>query len=219
MTNNTMKEYNQAQPQLTVSVLGKHFDITVPIRDYVLERAHKLEHLNHFKADMVVRLEVHKLEHRADIVMKFSHFKITVHAVTEELYSAIDKAFDKLKSKIRKWKDRIQDHHARGIPVIDLQVNVLEKHPSDLEEINDEIEEANLKEMDTLLSLPKVYKKKTRKLKTLNLSEAVMKMELSGDHFLIYRSEEDHDLKVLYRRKDGSYGVIDLSKDILGFKV
>ena len=57
-------------------------------------------------------------------------------------------------------------------------------------------------------ALPKVVKKKKRPLKTLTIDEAVMKMELSDDNFKVYRSEEDQALKVIYRRRDGSYGVI-----------
>lgn len=46
-------------------------------------------------------------------------------------------------------------------------------------------------------------------LKELTREEALMKMELSRDAFLVYRSEEDRRLKVLYRRKDGNYGIIE----------
>jgi putative sigma-54 modulation protein len=49
---------------------------------------------------------------------------------------------------------------------------------------------------------------KVKPLKTLNTEEALMRIDLSGDQFLIFRSEEDRKLKVLYRRKDGHYGLI-----------
>lgn len=201
---------------IDVTVIGKHVEVTTPLKNYVMEKVSKIEHMNHQGIDLVVRLDVQKLEHTVNIIMKFSHFKVQVHAVTEEMYSAIDKAFDRLKAKLRKWKGKIQDHHAKGIPVVDLHVNVLEKHPLEVELINDEIEEANYKKMEAESAKPKVYKKKVRPLKTLNLDEAVMKMELSSDNFLIYRSEEDRHLKVLYRRHDNSYGVIALANETEG---
>lgn len=207
-----VKLEEEGQP-IQVTILGKHLDLTAPIKQYIMEKVEKVEKINHMIMEIAVRIDVQKLDHSVDIVMKFSHFKITVHAVTTEMYSAIDKAFDRLKAKIRKWKGRIQDHQAKGIAVIDLQINVLEKSPTELEEINDEIEEENLKEVEAELEVPKVYKKKTRSLKTLTLDEAVMKLELCDDHFLIYRSQEELCLKVLYRRRDGSYGVIDLPKE------
>lgn len=202
-------EFSEQQP-INVVILAKHFDITTPIKNYIMERVEKVERMNHAIIDMVVRIDIQKMDHTVDIVMKFSHFKINVHAVTDEMYSAIDKAFDKLRAKIRRWKGKIQDHHAKGTKVIDLEVNVLKQEPSFLEEINDAIEEANLEDVDKEMKIPAVHKTKIRRLKQLNVNEAVMKMELSHDNFLIYRSEEDLKIKVIYRRKDNSYGVISL---------
>ena len=202
--------FSEEHAPVNVIILGKNIDITNPLRDYVQEHIEKIEKMNHSIIDITVRIDIQKLDHLVDIVMKFSHFKINVHAVTTEMYSAIDKAFDKLRAKLRKWKGKIQDHHAKGVAAIDLEVNVLEKTPSDLDEINDAIEEENLIKQDKENGVPIVYKKKTRSLKKITLQEAVMKMELSHDNFLIYRSEEDLKLKVLYRRKDNSYGVITL---------
>lgn len=203
-------EMTEDQP-INVKIIAKHFDITSPIREYIMERVDKIEKMNHAIIELVVRIDIQKLDHSVDIVMKFSHFKINVHASTDEMYSSIDKAFDRLRAKLRRWKGKIQDHHAKGAKVIDLEVNVLEQQPTYLDDINDAIEEESLQEMSKNLAMPKVYKKKVRKLKQLRLDEAVMKMELSHDNFLIYRSEEDLKLKVIYRRKDNSYGIISLN--------
>ena len=56
--------------------------------------------------------------------------------------------------------------------------------------------------------MPKVIGMETRVLKILTTEEAMMKMDLSGDKFLVYRGEEDRKLKVIYRRDDGNYGII-----------
>ena len=55
----------------------------------------------------------------------------------------------------------------------------------------------------------KIISREKHPLKTLTDGEALMKMDLSGDHFLIYRSEESQRLKVMYRRDDGDFGVIE----------
>jgi putative sigma-54 modulation protein len=206
-------QLSEKEHHINVTIFGKNIEVTTPIKNYILEKVEKVEHMNQLGINMTVRLDIQKLDHNVEIIMKFSHFKIQVHATTLEMYSAIDKAFDRLKAKIRKWKGKIQDHHAKGVSVVDLHVHVLESRPTELQEINDQIEEENLKKRDEEYRAPKVYKQKTRSLKTLNLDEAVMKMELSKDNFLIYRSEEDLKLKVLYRRKDDSYGVIVLVGD------
>lgn len=194
--------------EYAMSVVGKNIEITKPIRDYIEEKIGKIETLSTDIIDVKVRLDVQKLNHMVDIFLKFSHFRVNVRAITENMYSAIDKAFEKLYTKLRRWKSRIQDHHNKGVAVTEMEVNVLEHAQHEIEEINQEIIDANNDNLQKDYALPKVIKKKKRPLKTLTIDEAVMKMELSDDNFKIYRSEEDQALKVIYRRRDGSYGVI-----------
>ncbi|QVL55387.1 MAG: ribosome-associated translation inhibitor RaiA [Simkaniaceae bacterium] len=196
------------QQEYTVNIIGKHIEVTKPIRDYVEEKISKIESLSTHIIDVRVNLDVQKLNHTVDIIMKFSHFKVNVHAITENLYTSIDKAFERLYTKLRKWKSRIQDHHAKGVSVTEMEINVFEHAQHEIEEINQEIIDANNESLKEDYVLPKVIKKKKRSLKNLTMDEAVMKMELSNDHFMIYRSEEEQALRVIYRRRDGSYGVV-----------
>ena len=196
------------QQEYTVNIIGKHIEVTKPIRDYVEEKISKIESLSTHIIDVRVNLDVQKLNHTVDIIMKFSHFKVNVHAITENLYPSIDKAFERLYTKLRKWKSRIQDHHAKGVSVTEMEINVFEHAQHEIEEINQEIIDANNESLKEDYVLPKVIKKKKRSLKNLTMDEAVMKMELSNDHFMIYRSEEEQALRVIYRRRDGSYGVV-----------
>ncbi|MCH9631057.1 MAG: Ribosome hibernation promotion factor [Chlamydiia bacterium] len=199
--------------EVHVTVVGKNVEITGPLKDYVMEKIKKIEMLNHLIIEIIVRLDVQKIDHSVDIIMKFSHFKVNVHAMTHDMYASIDKAFDRLKAKLRKWKGRIQDHHNKGVSTIDLKVNVLEKVATELEEINDQIEEQSYEEIEEQFKPPVVHKEKTRILKTLSIDEAVMKMELSHDNFIVFKCEADLHLKILYRRRDNSYGVISLDKE------
>jgi putative sigma-54 modulation protein len=196
------------QQEYTVNIIGKHIEVTKPIRDYVEEKLSRIEAFSTHIIDVRVNLDVQKLNHTVDIIMKFSHFKVNVHSITEDLYRSIDKAFDRLYTKLRKWKSRIQDHHAKGVSVTEMEINVFEHAKHKIEEINQEIIDANNESLKEDYTLPKVIKKKKRPLKNLTMDEAVMKMELSNDHFMIYRSEEEQALKVIYRRRDGSYGVV-----------
>ncbi|WP_420422144.1 ribosome hibernation-promoting factor, HPF/YfiA family [Simkania sp.] len=202
----TPKTFDEGE--YTVSVVGKNIEITKPIRDYIEEKISKIEKITNHIIEVDVRLDVQKLNHTVDIILKFSHFKVKVGAITENMYSAIDKAFERLHTKLLKWKSRIQDHHARGVSVTEMEINVLEHGRDEVEQINEEIADANNQKLEEQYSLPTVIKKKRRSLKHLTLDEAVMKMELSDDHFMVYRSEEEQNLKVIYRRRDGSYGII-----------
>jgi putative sigma-54 modulation protein len=191
-----------------VVVEGKNITITNPIRDYVMERLSKVEKISTDIIDVVVKLEVHKLQHECSVVMRSSHLRMKVHASTDDLYSAIDKAFDKIRVQLRRWKTKIQDHHAKGVSAIDMEIQVFEHLAHQDQERDQDIVEENNASLDKGDGRPKIVRKKTRALKTLTLDEAWMKMDLTDDYFMVYRSEEDHTIKVIYRRRDGSYGVI-----------
>jgi putative sigma-54 modulation protein len=197
-----------AGQDFNLSITSKHIQATDGIRQYLLSKLAKIEKLNHHIIDVHVKLEVQKLDQTVLITMKFSHFLITAHATTTDMYASIDLAVDRLQGKLRKWKTKIQAHHNKKMTAIEVPVSVFEMDKDELNEINDAIEEFNLEKEENALTPPKVVKSKLRHLKILTLQEALLKMDLSDDNFLVYRSEEDQKLKVLYRRRDKSYGLL-----------
>ena len=86
-----------------------------------------------------------------------------------------------------------------------MQVNVIERPYDELEDFNEDIV---LSEKEIDLQFPKIIGNKTLPLKLLRKDEAVMKLELSGDEFLVYRDEISRKLQVMYRKKNGNYGLI-----------
>ncbi|MBS0614931.1 MAG: ribosome-associated translation inhibitor RaiA [Verrucomicrobia bacterium] len=191
-----------------ITIVGRNLYVTDAMKNYAMEKISKIDRFHSQVLDVHVNLDIQKFEHSATIVLKFNHFKIKVSAVSTDMYASIDKAVDKLQAQLRRWKSRIQDHHKKPMNVIDMQVNVLQRPFSDLEEINAEIESANQKAEVDEYKPPRIIGSDKRPLKILSTDEAIMKMELSGDPFLLFRCEEDRKLKVIYRRNDGNYGLI-----------
>ncbi len=204
-----MKKSIGDSQECNVVIVGRNIEITNPIRSYVTERVNKIKPFTPHILDVLVKLDIQKVNHNVAIIIKFSHFKIKVHAMTFEMYATIDKAFDKLRAKIFRWKDRIQDHHAKAISATELEVSILKVETDALDHFDEDIAKAN---NDSLVkhqfTMPVIMKKKKRMLKTLRLDEAMMKMELSNDNFMVFNNEEDQKLKVIYRRRDGHYGLI-----------
>lgn len=199
----------------TIQVVGKRFQVTDAIRNYVLEKLSKIDRFADHILDVVVTLDVQKLEHSVDIVMKFNHFQIKVHSSMENIYSAIDKASYRVMRLIKKYKQQLQEHRAASMGTVDLNVNVLEHQRSEEEEIesiNDAIEDLNFWEDVEKYKPHEVVSQETITLTILNQNEAVMKMELSGDSFMVYRAEENQKLRVIYRRDDDNFGIIEAEK-------
>lgn len=193
-----------------VSIIGKNIKVTPAIRNYLMEKIHKVDRITDHVIDLLVTLEVQKLTYSVSISMKFYHFTIQIKAETEEMYSAIDRASDKLFNLIRKYKTKLIDHHHKEHETIELNVKVYEEDVSVLDDINDEIMKENLKQEEKKYQFHTVKSHETIPLKMLTQDEAIMKLELSGDHFLVFKGQEDQKIKVIYRREDQNFGIIDV---------
>jgi putative sigma-54 modulation protein len=191
-----------------ISIVGKHFQITDAIRNYVFEKLEKVDRLADHIIDVMVTLDAQKLEQSCSILMNFIHFHIKVHASTENMYSAIDRCTDRLTRLIRRYKTKLQSRRFKDLTTVDIHVNVIKPLEDNLKIINDEIEAETAHREEERFKLHEIVAQETIPLKTLTQEEAVMKMEISDEPLLIFRSEEDHKIKVIYRRADSNYGLV-----------
>lgn len=200
-----------SQVEYPIHVIGRHVAITEPMKNYAVDKLTKVDRFGGRILDASITMDIQKLVHTVDFILDVNNTKIKVSGRSENMYASIDQAIAHLESKLRRYMRRLHEHHAKGLGAIEMNVNVMGPIPP-LDDINDQIEEENLKAVEKSLHPQKVVSKETKPLKTLNYEEAIMKMELSEDHFMIYRCEEDHKLKVIYRRNDGNYGIIEPEK-------
>ena len=192
-----------------VKVTGRHVLVTDAMKDYASEKIGKIERFNLRIIDVMVTMDIQKLQHIVNIELKVNDFRLKSTAISDDMYASIDKAVDKVQAQLRRYKERLTDRHTRGLKVVDMQVNVLKRNPNeDIDEVNDEIEEETARRLEQEFRPHEIVKTETRPLKMLTTEEAMMKMELSGDLFLLYRCEEDQKLKLIYRRADGDYGIV-----------
>lgn len=207
---NKIKSEPSTTEGYNITITGRHVLVTEAMKDYALEKLSKIDRFSPRMIDVMLTMDIQKLDHRVDIVIRFNNMKIKSHATSGDMYASIDLAVDKLQTQIRRYKNKIQDHHTKALNVVDMNVNVIRAHVEDeLSEMNGEIDEENEKSLVDRYRPHHVVSKEKRPLKTLSLDEAIMKMELSSDFFLVYRGEEDQKIKVIYRRNDGDFGVIE----------
>lgn len=197
-----------AGEQYSIQVIGRHVQVTDAMKDYAIDKISKIERLSDRIIDVIITMDIQKLEHRIDIEVRVNHVKIRTHATTEDMYKSIDIAVDKLKEQVRRYKRRLHDHRARSAGYVDVNVNVVRHYQDPVAEINEDIEEENERSLMAIYR-PEVVSREKRPLPTLTVEEAIMRLDLSGDKFLVYRSEEDQKLKVIYWRNDGNFGIIE----------
>jgi putative sigma-54 modulation protein len=194
-----------------IAITGRHFEVTQAVESYVSGKILSVAKIAPRVVDVAVILDAHKLEHSCAIVMSLPHHTIHVHASTENMYAAIDKCTDKLFALVTKYKSKLQSKHGEPLSSVDFEVNVIKPYNDNLKLINEDIEEVTSLKDAARFQLHEVVAKESVSIKVHTQEEAVMRMEFSNDPFMIYRSEEDQKIKILYRRPDNNYNLVQVT--------
>jgi putative sigma-54 modulation protein len=103
---------------MQINVTGHHVDVTPALRSYVTEKMQKLtRHFDQVNSVHVI-LNVEKLQHQAEATVKASGRTIFATETAMDMYASIDGLIDKLDRQVRRYKDRITNHHhAKHEPV------------------------------------------------------------------------------------------------------
>lgn len=197
-----------------IHITGHHFEPTDAIRNYIIEKIERVEPLTPDLINVHVTFsQEKKVYQKVTIHYLFSHFEIFVQAETDDMYKSIDLAIDRLWRKISKWKEHIQNHHHKSLSEVEATIHLLDQvynaEKEEIEQFNDEIVESSTEELSRTYPAPKVVSRQKKKVKTLNLQEALMKFDCMITPFLLFRSEEDRKMKILYRREDDTIALIE----------
>lgn len=195
-----------ANEHYNISVQGRNVAITDAIKNYAIEKISKIERFTNRMIDVHAILDIQKLDHRVEIIVKTGRVKFSTQVSSHDLYLSIDEAVRKIEAQIRKYKSKLQDFHKRDVISEEMNVDVV-RTPSAPDE---PYEFESTSDPRDLYAPHQIVKHKSLSLRTLTPEEAMMKMELSGDSFLVFKNEIDQRIKVLYRRKDETYGLMEL---------
>jgi len=94
-------------------VTGQQIDVTDSLREYVSSKIDKIERHFDLVSDIHCILKVEKLRHTAEATVSVNGGKIFADSTEEDMYAAIDGLVDKLDRQVRKYKEKLVDHHAR----------------------------------------------------------------------------------------------------------
>jgi len=171
------------------NIRGDKMLVTDAIRDYAEEKLGKLE--KYFKDDEVTANVLTRVRGNSQIVevtIPTSKFVLRSEEENEDLYAAIDLVSDKLERQIRKNKTRLNRNVKENIKEFNFDF------------LLDENEEE---------SKDKIVRRKNIEMKPMDEEEAILEMELLGHSFFVYKDMDTNNTCVLYKRKDGDYGLIE----------
>ncbi len=175
---------------MQTSVTFKNLDPSDTLKSYVTDKLNRFDRLLDNPAEANVVLSVEKFRHIAEINIAGDRLTINGKEETVDMYSAIDNVMDKLEKQIKKGKQKIRERRAGS------------------KARNFAIEEEALAVDDEMERQVRV---KHIEYKPMHVEEAVLQMDLTTDNFLVFTNARSDRVNVLYRRKDGHYGLIQPS--------
>lgn len=208
----TRKKTSDFVPGYSFTITGRHVDVTQSMKEYALDKLSKIERFGSRIIDVNIVMDIQRIHHIVEITMQYGHTLIVSKASTTDMYASIDEAVHKLNARIKKYRSRLIDHHSKGHPTSELPVVVYENsEETAIEEINSDIEREGEEHAERILRPHEIVKRETQTMTLLTDEEAIMKMEFSQAPLLVFRDERTQEVKIIYRRQDGNYGVISIN--------
>jgi putative sigma-54 modulation protein len=173
---------------MQTSVTFKNLDPSEHLKSYVTEKLNRFDKLLDNPAEAGVVLIVEKHRHIAEVNIVGDRISINGKDETGDMYSAIDMVLDKLEKQLKRSKQKIRERRAGAKG----QTRTIR-------------EEASRMTDDDFA--PEI-KAESLEYKPMDIEEAVLQMDLTDQGFLVFTNARSSQINVLYRRKDGHYGLI-----------
>jgi putative sigma-54 modulation protein len=175
---------------MELKIRGDKIKITNSMKEYIEEKLGKLnkylEKNQDITAHVIVKVKGH--EQTVEITIPLKSFILRSEETQEDFYAAVDRTIDKLERQVRKNKTRLMSKHEKASYDFNFDNIVVDKK-ADKEQ-------------------HKVVKRKSIEIKPMSEEEAFLQMELIGHEFFMYKDSETMEIAVVYKRKDGNYGVL-----------
>jgi putative sigma-54 modulation protein len=170
-------------------IRGKNIQLSEALKEYVEKRLGKLDKYFDNNPEAIVTLSVEKDRHRVEVTMPISGFILRGEEESTDMYACIDLVVEKLEKQVEKYKTRLlkknKSHSIKDLtPVISVETADEDKEPQ-------------------------IVRTKRFAIKPMPIEEAIMQMNLLGHNFFVFSNAETEEVNVVYKRKDGNYGLIE----------
>ena len=193
---------------MQLSTTFRHMDASQAVREYTAERLERIR--KYFAKGPISAHAVFAVErgfhHVADLNITLPNgIAINAKETTEDMYSSIDLAAARIERQVRKWKEKIRDHKPHGGPATEFREFVI---PA--EEFEPQPSAAGDKA--SAGAGFRVVKDETFSARMMKVEDAVMQLNLLGDELIVFTDAGTQCISILYRRKDGNYGLIETGR-------
>ncbi|MBA5851391.1 ribosome-associated translation inhibitor RaiA [Clostridium sp. cel8] len=173
---------------MKITVKGKNIVVTDALKNTVEKKLSKLDKYFNPGVEAHVTLSVQKNSQIVEVTIPFGGVILRGEEKNDDMYASIDLVLDKLEGQIRKQKTKLLKRKRSSES---LKFKFIPDQKDNEKKEN------------------KIVKTKKFAIKPMDAEEAVLQMELLGHNFFVYQSAESGEVNVVYKRKDGDYGLIE----------
>lgn len=168
-------------------ISGKNIDVTAGLRSSIEQKLGKLERYFTPETEVIVTLSVEKERQKIEVTIPVKGNIIRSEQVSDDMYVSIDLVEEVIERQLRKYKNKLIDKHQEG--------GNFKQEFVDLEDDSD----------DEI----RIIRTKRFGIKPMFPEDACVQMELLGHNFFVFSNAETDEVNVVYKRKNGTYGLIE----------
>ncbi|MBQ6551466.1 MAG: ribosome-associated translation inhibitor RaiA [Lachnospiraceae bacterium] len=173
------------------NITGRNLEITDELRSYVEKRFGKLD--NYFSEDteLHVTLSQQREDAKVEVTIPMRGTTIRAEETSTDMYASIDLLKDVVEGQLRKNRKKLIDRHQNKQSFSDYFM--------------DQMEDDDAQEEPAI----KIVRSKRFAIKPMDPEEACFQMDMSGHSFYVFYNADTDQVNVVYKRKDGNYGLIE----------
>lgn len=174
---------------MNFKITGRNLEITEGLRNAITNKLGKLQKYFQPDTEVIVTLSVEKDRQKIEVTIPVKGSIIRSEQISNDMYVSIDLVEEVIERQLKKYKARLTQTRQNNLA--DFAQEYLDE---DYEEEPEEI---------------RIVRSKRFAVKPMDPEEACLQMELLGHSFFVFRNSETDEIDVVYKRKDGSYGLIE----------
>jgi putative sigma-54 modulation protein len=207
------------------NITFRQFGTSDSLKEYAREKVERVNRLLDRAGEAHVVLSLERHLHHADITIHSGAWVLRGREKSDDMYASIDLAMDKIERQLRRYRDKLKTHHGkervhhRQDLVNQLKVrHAVFEMPPDVDEVAEPAPGAPAAAEPRPLTVApaadvppsaRVERATHLTVTPLSVDEAVMQMNLMNNDFYVFHNVESDALCIVYRRKDGQYGLIE----------
>ncbi len=199
---------------MQVSFTFRQMEPSDALKEFAAEKVEKIQKYIHTPCDAHVVLSVEKYMHKADILIKAHGMMMRGEEKSEDMYGSIDRAVDRIERQVKRYRNKLTSHKPREGAAAKVTLNYLEAlRTAEAEAASSAASSPAATAAANANALPpEIVETKEIEAHPMSVEEAVMQMDLLHNDFLVFLNVGSGAMNVLYRRKEGSYGLIEAPK-------